>query len=271
MDFVLDTIGARQIALVHSSKLNDPFDPYLFFETDFNADYEVFKEFVSVNHPNDLSWFCQSMSPEMWRTHLNNFRDYCVKERESIYVFSTSAVYDGEHPKDNLYMWSHYANGHRGVAIEFNTKEIGQRLLEDEGKERGVTLKPEEMWVESEYVSNFSSITCSIFFDHLKGTGGAKQRTKLDMYYEIMGRIKSTNWKSENEWRLMWYRNDTKRTVLKVPLSETAIERVYIGMLASPKDQADVMFEAKRQYPAAQVFKAAKRSGAFALDFKPLT
>ena len=38
-DYALDVIRAKQIAFVHVSLLNDPFDPYCFFETDFEGKY----------------------------------------------------------------------------------------------------------------------------------------------------------------------------------------------------------------------------------------
>ena len=38
-DFALDVIQNKQIAFVHVSLLNDPFDPYCFWETDFSDSY----------------------------------------------------------------------------------------------------------------------------------------------------------------------------------------------------------------------------------------
>jgi len=35
VNYAMDVIKNKQIAFVHASMLNDPFDPYCFFETDF--------------------------------------------------------------------------------------------------------------------------------------------------------------------------------------------------------------------------------------------
>jgi hypothetical protein len=40
VDYAMDVIKNRQIAFVHASMLNDPFDPYCFFETDFGDSYQ---------------------------------------------------------------------------------------------------------------------------------------------------------------------------------------------------------------------------------------
>lgn len=47
LDFALDTIGAKQITLILTSKLDDPFDPYFFFETDFGEVYRAVVDYVS--------------------------------------------------------------------------------------------------------------------------------------------------------------------------------------------------------------------------------
>jgi hypothetical protein len=48
VDFALDTVAHRQAILVHVSNLNDPFDPYFFFETDFGEKYSALLEYISV-------------------------------------------------------------------------------------------------------------------------------------------------------------------------------------------------------------------------------
>ena len=94
--------------------------------------------------------------------------------------------------------------------------------------------------------------------------------TPRDLRPQIDRRTKSLVWKSEYEWRLLWRRDDTKRKILKAPISENAIECVYIGENASKSAEADIRSEVKQKYPSAKIFKAKKQVGAFALDFEPL-
>jgi len=51
VDYALDVIRTKQIAFVHVSLLNDPFDPYCFFETDFEGKYQNLLRYVKQHHP----------------------------------------------------------------------------------------------------------------------------------------------------------------------------------------------------------------------------
>ena len=57
VNYAMDVIKNKQIAFVHASMLNDPFDPYCFFETDFEDSYKNLVAHVRKNHPCDLPWF----------------------------------------------------------------------------------------------------------------------------------------------------------------------------------------------------------------------
>ena len=133
-------------------------------------------------------------------------------------------------------MWGHYANGHRGIAIEFNTMEIAKPLIEDHIRQHGESLRPEEVWVKMDYMKKVPPITREMFFDFARGEyDRVERKTSLHEYYDKLSTIKSTVWESENEWRLMWQRDDTRRKVLKASIVEKAIERIYIGLNASSK------------------------------------
>jgi len=56
-NFALDTIANRQITFVHVSMLNDPFDPYLYFETNFDEDYNKLLAYVKGFHADHEAWF----------------------------------------------------------------------------------------------------------------------------------------------------------------------------------------------------------------------
>jgi hypothetical protein len=69
VDFALDTIGALEITLVDASLLNDPFDPYFFFETDFGEDYNaLWITFVRSIPP---------ISDEVGQQHVDEYNKQC--------------------------------------------------------------------------------------------------------------------------------------------------------------------------------------------------
>jgi hypothetical protein len=53
VDFALDAIGAPAGDVRACVELNDPFDPYFFFETDFQGKYSELLKYVRKKHPED--------------------------------------------------------------------------------------------------------------------------------------------------------------------------------------------------------------------------
>jgi len=252
--------------------VNDPFDPYLFFETDFNAGYQQLLDYIHHTHPNDFGWFINEFPAEAWPHSVDSVRKYFADLKNRMFIFSTTAVYSDDHPKDNLYMWGHYGNGHRGVAIEFNTTEIVQPIVDEYNSNNAEKLTAKGAWTRIDYAKNLPVITCSMFYDFLKAEHYKETRsTKLHQYYDLISQTKSLNWSSENEWRLLWQRDDTRSKIIRRPINERAIERVYLGLSISKSAQDDILFETRQKYPAAEVVKAEKRHGAFALDFKTVS
>ncbi len=72
--------------------LNDPFDPYLFFETDFEANYKSLLNYISDVYPDDFSWFIHQMPVESWKRSIEAIVNQFNNLRESIYIFSTSGT-----------------------------------------------------------------------------------------------------------------------------------------------------------------------------------
>jgi hypothetical protein len=88
VDFALDVLKRRQIAFVHVSILNDPYDPYCFFETDFGASYPNLIRYVQENHPKDLGWFRARVTALSWRNTVRELKVYLQKLREFSFVLS---------------------------------------------------------------------------------------------------------------------------------------------------------------------------------------
>ena len=130
VDFATDVIANKQITFVHASLLNDPFDPYGFFETDFGDSYPNLLKHVREQHPSELPWFRARVTAESWGRTVIELKAYLRRLRDTTFVLSTCAEYPGVRAEHNLYMWGHYANGHRGIAIEFNTQALTEAVLE---------------------------------------------------------------------------------------------------------------------------------------------
>jgi hypothetical protein len=244
----------------------------LFFETDFGEEYRQLLDYIRQAHSTDFGWFIREFPVETWPQSVDSVRKYFADLKKKMFMFSTTAVYPDDHPKDNLYMWGHYGNGHRGVAIEFNTTEISQPIVDEYNANNSEKPTPERAWTRIDYEKKLPVITCSIFYDFFKAEHYKETRpTKLHQYYDFISQTKSLNWSSENEWRLLWQRDDTRARIIHRQINERAIERVYLGLCLSKGSQDDIIFETRQKCPMAAVLKAEKRHGAFALDFKPVS
>jgi Protein of unknown function (DUF2971) len=268
LDFALDAISSRQIALIHVSKINDPFDPYFYFETDFNEDYDRLMAYVRDRHVADLDLFKRLRPEENWSQNMAAIKAYFQELRDSTYPFSTVADEDGKHPVNNLYMWGHYANGHRGVAIEFDPVEIGKTVLTEYNQVQSEELQLHDIWAKVKYVSDVSPVTAEMYFDFAKKfIDDAWGKSKLHEYYEAISNVKSEIWKNEREWRLHVQRHDTRARVLKYSIGAAAIKGVYLGLKAPTSSTADFKSKCKVGAPPRNCLKPNKAVGQIALEF----
>jgi hypothetical protein len=266
VDYALDTIAHQQIIFIHASRLNDPFDPYFFFETDFDGSYEQLLAWVEKKHPDDLKWFIRHVTADSLGKSVDDVRTRMKNLRDTSFVFSCSAVTRDSHPKDNLYMWGHYGNGHRGVALEFDTRKVASLITEK------YNLAPEDAWVRIEYEAKLAPITCDMFFDFfLNEYEQGKRLTSLQAYSVKTSHLKSRVWEREEEWRLFRHLDGTQLKVHRELIPPDAITAVYIGLAASKSSEADIVFETHRKFPSAKIYRALKKLGFTELEFKQIT
>jgi len=273
VDYALDVIRNKQIAFVHVSLLNDPFDPYCFYETDFEVKYTGLLRYVKTHHPHDISWFRAEVTPSSWGKAVRGVFAYFKDLQQHTFMLSTSAPLAGLHPKDSLYMWGHYGNGHRGLAIEFDTEEVAAAVLKQHELENGAPSAEREIWSKVEYAERFAPITAADVFTFLKQEHdlfyrriSARVETNLERYYKRMSVIKSGIWQTENEWRLMWRSRTAAPPVYKCPISSACVANIYIG-LTYQGDTSALVAEIKNEFPNTGIFWAKKRHGDLALEF----
>jgi hypothetical protein len=277
VDFALDVLKNRQIAFVHVSILNDPFDPYCFFETDFGESHPNLIRYVREKHPHDLGWFRAQVTALSWGQTVRELKTYLQKLRDFSFVLSTSSENGGVEPKDNLYMWGHYAQGHHGLAIEFDTQTLANSVIAHHETENRAPFGESSAWAQIEYTERFAPITAEQVFKFSKQEKlfqdrkiSARRRTELDDYYDRMSIIKSTVWEREAEWRLMWTSTETKPPIYKCPIGADAIRRIFLG-LNFPDSRIDEVVSASRvAFPNATILRAHKRHGDLALEFDVL-
>lgn len=125
--YASELLEDRTLAMPCVNLFNDPFDPTL----EINIELRTFDEFsawleqkehnvltaLSSEDLEKLWYFCIEVRLEA----LDHIRDYIY---ENAYAASFCSTYNGIIPRNNLYMWGHYANGHRGIAVEFDKEAL---------------------------------------------------------------------------------------------------------------------------------------------------
>jgi hypothetical protein len=270
-DYALECIALKQITFVHVEKLNDPFDPVLDYVTDFNDNYATLLSHVHKHHSSQLASFKERLPEQNWKETVAGWSNLASELRAKMFVFSTCAVREGSHPRDNLYMWGHYGNGHRGVAIEFNTTALAELFIKQDAP------NSESPWWKMDYKKEIPRIKCE---DIIEFVMNAQPNTdNLQAYGPkltsiILQRLHSKGkvWKSEDEWRLVWENDETKLKIYRYDIPSSAVTAVYLGCRAAEQEQLRNAFvhETQRNYPNANVCRANMRSGEYALDFEKI-
>jgi DUF2971 family protein len=274
-DYAMMTIGFREIAFVHIDQLNDPFDPHVFFTTDFHDDYTALIDYVQQYHKEDLQNFSARLPRENWEEYLGKIAERFNSLRNGTFIFSTCAVSEQKHPKDNLFMWSHYGNGHRSIAIEFDTALLTRAVSTKSKMLGGEETQIDEVWNEINYTPMLPKITCESIYEAVMC---ATEKFNLDTwrhtnFYEIMLlmlRSKSLVWSVEDEWRLMWHNDETNLKIQRLNLLDNTITALYLGCLVTNHLRDSLVSQMKRSFPNAVIYGSKKVKGAFALEFKVL-
>lgn len=247
---------------MRTNKLNDPFDPNFDIAPDF--DYSAFLEYVKNNKPRaEYEELERRPSQEKFERAKTGLDEKMKKRKESTFVFSTCEASD-PHPRDNLYMWGHYANGHRGVAIEFNSETLTQAVLTQNKELNGGKVSEDNVWWKIEYFGKFPKITCPMFYDFwVKGI-----EKELESHIEQVINSKSDFWEKEKEWRFVRFNDETMQSVWRTSIQDNTITAVYLGCRINEMEEKKIISATARHFPNAKIFKAAKRTGEFALDFE---
>lgn len=276
LQYALETIALKQITFLHIDKLNDPFDSHLSFETDFGGDYQTLIDYAQHHHTKDFKIFKSRLPQQNWESFLDYMELSSNNLRNGYFIFSTSGISEENHPKDNLYMWSHYGNGHRGVAMEFYTSLLAKAVLQRQKMLGGEDVDIDEIWFKINYLNEIPKITCEHIINFVINDVPVPDeiawlKTELADIIRQRSSSKNIGWKIEQEWRLAWHNDDTRLNIQRLDLIEDTITALYLGFRYSLHDDYmndDLIFEIKRNFPKAEIFKARKGKGKYLLDFE---
>lgn len=237
-----------------ASDLNDPFDCCIPFRYDLMR-YDDFLERLSRNPPVE----CEGMS-------LTEIREWAMPKIEGLGIFDTDrkggvltrlaisyreiyGILSFATVCDDLLLWSHYADRHKGFCVGFDYDGIDAAMGEFFDKTDVPVLG---RWIE--YVKEQPAIIPS-----------ADDRDDRDAYIRLLT-VKANRWRYEKEYRYLF----SQKFDFPIAFDASCVSEVILGSEMSVEDRTAVRVFAEKRFPAARLLQARKKPFAFELEFIPL-
>lgn len=167
-------------------------------------------------------------------------------------VLPNLRVFSVSEDRDNLLMWAHYADEHRGVVLEFRVSaEIDNPLCI--ATKVAYPQTPPALFDDEE------------FLGYWFGTGTwDRGRISLGRYAATKG----SAWQHEREWRV-WYPVEPRQGPLyeDCAICPNELVAVYLGCRISGPDQARILRTLNDRHRGVQAFVAQKAKGRFDLAY----
>jgi hypothetical protein len=239
-DFHLRTLKELTLFLPSAHRFNDPFDckiplEYSKLETDEELRRSFVKKLIMMHGDEETKSKMEdhvekfmAMGLGTSREELLRFEEDDIKRLNEFGIYSVSAI------SNNLLLWSHYANAHRGICIGFNAKKLYDTC-------------------------GFSALGPVTYFD--KYPNMSLLRDNEDLFYNQLYN-KSLDWYYEKEFRYV-----------KIGAADTTIEftsdvvsEIYIGCMASLTDISLIKQLRKDKFSSARLYMCKKSRNGYHLD-----
>jgi hypothetical protein len=177
---------------------------------------------------------------EAWQVRLRSMRMFCVSEIH-----------------DDLLMWAHYADWHRGAVVQFRCIPAGEGSALCAARQ--VQYQPDIPVVAR---------TVEEWVAHMVG----EHRLDLEGLFQRLILTKSTHWSYEKEWRCcsVTQIGDTNELAEPTELVPEEIAAVYLGCRMKPDDRDAIVNLIRQRLPHVQLFQARQSDSAFELEFDPI-
>lgn len=228
-------VSNSSLAFKNPSLFNDPYDCYPgLINFDFLPDnyrQQLIEKYKPILTPEIIKRVENSSDNDV----VSAFRDLAFPVE-----LSYTAITCFSEKFDNLLMWSHYSNAHKGVCIGFDLKKLYVSIK----KFRPALIKVK-------YTNEFLRTD---YFTNTKEAIGNWYRIKSDCWsYEKEIRIVLTNLKLDS----------TKQ--IYIPIDKESISAIYLGSNVESKDENQIRSICSEQLPKAKILKMRLKNDSFNL------
>jgi len=247
-------ITHNEIYFASAKQFNDPFDSNIPFRIDLRSDEDnlnVIRQLIRTNNPlwNDSQIEVEAnniLKQENWGKEENKAE---AEKSRLQFMFEKNGIFSLSEVKDNILMWSHYSDSHRGFCIGFNVESL-ERFLDDYSNHQG-----------------FPCVVYKIRYSRLfpilvPGTDLLDSKFIIDAFT-----IKADDWNYEKEWRYIL----TGTTSHKMLLGESIISEVILGCRMPEDNKEEIIKIVKGKNIKPKLFIAERSKDSFSLQFEELT
>jgi hypothetical protein len=246
-EYQWESLEEQYLYLPNPRSFNDPFDSNIFMRYDllsYEEKYQLSNSFVREGHSDVKGHLREALIKQVINTIDNPERHDGAMQQWVDRMVARMRVFCACPDRDNILLWSHYANNHTGFAIGFDTMQLHQLWKDSGGLLLGHALYREE-------------------YPTLLPPGDDRMRQEKTT--AIVMNIKSDIWHYENEIRLtMWDAPE------KVSFKPELINQIVLGCKMNTSSRRRMLDLVAKKYPHATVYQAKPRRYAFALDFDQL-
>jgi hypothetical protein len=228
----------NEICLSSYEKFNDPFDtslPFTYkeneitYESMFNKLYALERQRSPWMQPSELEKQCNA---QLDNQGIHDTLFWLKKEYEKSKDSLQYGIFSLATHNDNLLMWSHYANSHRGLCIGFDINLLERVSL---GHLKKVT-----------YSNEFYQIGIN---DEIKE-------------FDNLFLLKSDHWAYEDEFRII--KRGSANEIITFP--DDAIRKIIIGLKTPENHKSEILKLAYQKFSAAEICFCQLNSSKFELD-----
>lgn len=234
----------QKLYFAKPSDFNDPFDGNIPIRWDLMTEEDCFNknlELINTKHKDkdqrQVREYARKVTKEKTLWHPDKLNKETIEQIDKwgnlIGLLSLSSV------KDNILMWSHYANNHSGFVIGLDSASLSTEY-------------------DFDYIE---PINYQLKYPTVSGLDG----TTAQFYKKFF--CKSNLWEYEKEWRVS--KNHIKNRTIK--LNPDTIKEIILGCCIKPKDEAEIIKMGKKKLGNhIEIFKAIKKEGEFSLIVEKL-
>ncbi len=206
-NFTINNLINNQLGFNRIENFNDPFDTNPKLDIDKN-------DIISANISDELKKTCLSLpKSQVIDIAFEGIRKPSFTDKYGVTCFSKT--------NDNILMWSHYANSHKGICLGFDLNENNLENFIDKKKN-----------IENKLLfSNTKYRLLPIKYSSIRPTFKIFSNNYYEQAFDMLS-IKNSIWKYENEYRIFLYNKNDKNVYfpLGIYYNSNYLKEIILGL-----------------------------------------